>query len=181
MKVLALQGSPRKGGNTDLILDKILEGVECQGHTTEKISLYPLKILPCYDCRQCKKTPYTCPLKYDMHLLVESMIKSDIIIFGTPIYWYGPTAMMKLAVDRMRPFILNHQLAGKTGILVVPSEEGPSICDPLVKMFQMSFSYVGMAYGGAFLASAYEKGEIGKNLAEIQRAYEFGKGFKRTD
>lgn len=181
MNVLALHGSPRKGGNTDLILDKILEGVTSQGHSIEKISLYPLKILPCYDCRQCKKAPYTCALKDDMHLLVESMIKSDIIIFGTPIYWYGPTAMMKLVVDRMRPFIANHQLSGKTGFLVVPSEEGPSICDPLLKMFQMSFSYVGMAYGGAFLASAYEKGEIEKNTAEMQRAYEFGKRLKSGD
>jgi multimeric flavodoxin WrbA len=106
---------------------------------------------------------------------VNSLLeKADIILFGTPIYWYGPTAQIKLLIDRLRPFIVSKKLTGKKGYLIVPSEEGPKICEPLIKMFQMSFEYVGMQYGGAFLTTAYEKGEIKNNLAEMQRALEFG-------
>lgn len=174
MWIIALNGSPRIGGNTDLIIDKMFEGARQQGHQTQKIALYPLKISPCIDCRQCKQGNFTCPLKDDMPKLNNSLEKADVILFGTPIYWYGPTAVMKMVIDRLRPYILSRKLQGKTGVLVVPSEEGPVICDPLIKMFKMSMSYIGMTDGGAFLTSAYEKGEIAKNLAEMDRAYQFG-------
>jgi multimeric flavodoxin WrbA len=102
------------------------------------------------------------------------MEEADLIVFGTPIYWYGPTGKMKLLIDRMRPFIANGRLKGKKGVLVTPSEEGPKACGPLIEMFRMSFDYLDMKYAGKILATAYEKGEIRENLKELKRAYEFG-------
>ena len=72
---------------------------------------------------------------------------ADIIVFGMPIYWYGPTAKMKLLIDRLRPFIASRRLEGKKGIIVVPSEEGPECCGPIQEMFRMSFDYLGMENG----------------------------------
>jgi multimeric flavodoxin WrbA len=174
MQILALNGSPRKGGNTDLLLDKILEGAMKAGLQTQKVHLYNYKISPCFDCRRCKQEPFLCSLKDDMIQLMKEMEQADVIIFGTPIYWYGSTATMKLLIDRLRPYIPNKKLARKKATIVIPSEEGPSICDPLIKMFQMSFQYIGMDYLGAFLTTAYEKGEIKNNQAELDRAYQFG-------
>ena len=175
MHLVALNGSPRKQGNTDILLDQIIKGFTELKGTTEKVYLTQNKVQPCLDCRKCKASPYICPLKDDMPRLIPILEKAEVLVFGTPIYWYGPTAQMKLLIDRLRPFIVNKHLQGKLGVLVVPSEEGAPICDPIVKMFQMSFQYVGMNYGGAFLTAAYEKGEIVKNLSEMNRAYDFGK------
>jgi len=109
-----------------------------------------------------------------MHEIYPKMQQVDLIIFGTPIYWYGPTGKMKLLIDRMRPFIANGKLKGRKGVVVAPSEEGPKACGPLIEMFHMSFDYLGMELAGKVLARAYEEGEIRGNQAELKKAYEFG-------
>lgn len=174
MRILALIGSPRKGGNTDLLVDRILSGCEDMGHTGEKLYLYDYDLLPCIDCRKCKEEDYLCILEDGMQLIYPKIDESDIVIFGTPLYWYGPSAKMKLLIDRLRPYVENKKLEGKKGVVVTPSAEGPRACEPLVKMFQMSFDYLGMEYKGDLLATAYEKGEIANDPEELKRAYEFG-------
>jgi multimeric flavodoxin WrbA len=174
MKILALIGSPRKGGNTDILVEQILKGSERGGHFGEKLYLYDYEILPCLDCRRCKREDHLCALKDGMRDIYQKLQDSDLIIFGTPIYWYGPTGKMKLLIDRMRPFIDSGSLKGKKGVVVAPSEEGPTCCGPLMEMFRMSFDYLGMALAGSILAKAYERGEIEENPAELRRAYELG-------
>ena len=68
MRILAVLGSPRKGGNTEILVDEILKGAELKGHATERLRLYDYEILPCLDCRGCKKAKsgYTCALSDGM-------------------------------------------------------------------------------------------------------------------
>jgi hypothetical protein len=60
MKILALIGTPRKESNTDLLVDQILKGGKESGHRYEKLYLYDYEILPCMDCRDCKRGNYVC-------------------------------------------------------------------------------------------------------------------------
>ncbi len=175
MKILALVGSPRKGSNTDILVDRILKGCKTNSNKSEKLYLYDYDISPCIDCRHCKKGDYVCNLNDGMHEIYPKMQDADLIIFGTPIYWYGPTGVMKLFIDRLRPFIANRKLNGKKGVIVVPSEEGQDACGPLIDMFRMSFDYLGVDFAGKILAKAYERGEIKENRGELERAYEFGR------
>jgi len=62
-------------------------------------------------------------------------------------------------------------------VIVIPSEEGPGSCGPITEMFRMSFEYLGMALVGCILARAYERGGIGKNMEEMERAYQLGRAF----
>ena len=174
MNILALIGSPRRGGNTDILADQVLSGCRDNGHTTEKVYLYDYEISPCLDCRHCKTKDYTCAIKDDMQKLYPKMESADVLIFGTPVYWYGPTGKMKLLIDRMRPFIAGGRLRGKKALLVVPSEEGPAACGALLEMFRMSFDYLGIQFSGNVLATAYEKAEVAKNQEELSRAYQLG-------
>lgn len=177
MKVLAVLASPRKGGNTEILVDEMLSGAQQKGHTAEKLRLYDCEILPCLDCRGCKRqsSGYNCALADAMAEIYPRLDEADIIIFATPVYWYGPTAKMKLLIDRLRPYISSRKLAGKKGLVVSPSEEGTSCCGPLLQMFAMSFEYLGMLNGGSLLAQAYEKGEIRKSPEQLQRAKEMGR------
>jgi len=175
MKILALNGSARKRGNTDILIDQILKGSKEKGHTGEKLYLYDYEILPCRDCRDCKKGDYVCTLNDGMKKIHRKMEKADLIIFGTPNYWNGPTAKMKLLIDRMRPFVSNRKLKGKKWIVVSPSAEGPKSCRLLVEMLRRSFDYLGMKFAGKVLAKAYEKGEILENQKTLKKAFEFGR------
>ncbi len=174
MKIVALIGSPRKAGNTDLVVDAVIDGARSAGHDAEKLYLYGRDIRPCVDCRGCKRGDFQCVLKDDMAGIYPRLRDADVIIFGTPVYWYGPTAVMKLFVDRLRPFIADGGLKGKKGLVVVPSEEGPGCCGPLLEMFRMSFGYLGMEPAGEIMVSAYEKGEIRRQPQELERAHRIG-------
>jgi len=174
MNILALIGSPRKGSNTDILADQILRGCQKREHTSEKLYLYDFEISGCIDCRCCKTKNYGCAIKDGMMEIYPKMEQADMLIFGTPVYWYGPTGKMKLLIDRMRPFIASKKLRGKKGVLVAPCEEGPNACGPLVEMFRKSFDYLGMEFGGKVLATAYEKAEVAKNRKELRKAYELG-------
>jgi multimeric flavodoxin WrbA len=176
MQILALNGSPRKQGNTDILIDEILRGAASNGHRAEKLRLYDYEIQACIDCRRCKQSEAgsACALKDGMQEIYPKLEAADVIIFGTPIYWYGPTAKMKLLIDRLRPFIPSRRLSGKRGMLVVPSEEGPDCCGPLQEMLRMSFEYLGMNAGESILARAYERGEIRQSPAELAKAFELG-------
>jgi multimeric flavodoxin WrbA len=111
MRILGLVGSPRKGSNTDLLVTKILDGAS--GHLTEKVYLYDLDIAACVDCRSCQKGKFQCVIDDGMQRLYPKLEGADVIVFGTPLYWYGPTGKMKLVMDRLRPFVSSKKLKGK--------------------------------------------------------------------
>jgi multimeric flavodoxin WrbA len=175
MKILALNGSARKRGNTDILIDQILKGSKEKGHQSEKLYLYDFEILPCRDCRDCKKGDYVCTLNDEMKKIYPKMEKADLIIFGTPNYWNGPPAKMKLLIDRMRPFVPSRKLKDKKWVVVSPSGEGPKSSGLLVEMLRLSCDYLGMKYAGKVLVKAYEKGEVRKDQKALKKAFEFGK------
>lgn len=175
MRVLGLVGSPRKGGNTDLLVRKILDGAGASGHLTEKVHLYNLDIAPCVDCRSCQKGKFQCVIADDMQRLYPKLEGADVIVFGTPLYWYGPTGKMKLVIDRLRPFVSSKKLKGKKAVVVVPSEEGADACSHVMRMFELSFGYLGMALAGKMLVEVYEKAEVNAQPETLSRAFEMGK------
>jgi multimeric flavodoxin WrbA len=173
MKVTALVGSPRKKGNTDLLIDKILEGAKNVGSSVTKIYLYDQTILPCADCRKCFKA-LKCQEDDDMQKIYQEIDDSDVIIFGTPVYWYTMSAMMKLLVDRLRPYTVNNKLKGKKAVLVIPSDEGYKACTDLIKIFANIFDILGMQLVDNLCVKAHERGEVEKQPESLEKAYKIG-------
>ncbi len=178
MRVLGLVGRPRKGGNTDLLVSKILEGAAASNHLTEKVYLYALDTAPCVDCRNCQKSKFQCTIADDMQKLYPKLENAGVIVFGTPLYWYGTSAQMKLVIDRLRPYVASGKLKGKKAILVIPSEEGAEACSHLVGMFELSFDYLGIAVAGKLLVKAYEKAEVNAQPETLNSAFKLGKTLK---
>jgi multimeric flavodoxin WrbA len=174
MQILALIGSPRRGGNTDILVEQILKGAKKRGFTSNKLYLYDYEISPCVDCRTCKKGDHVCALNDGMNEIYPIIDHSDLLIFGTPNYWYGPTGKMKLFIDRMRPYGTSGKLSGKKAVIVIPAGGGPEACGALVEMLRLSFGYLEMDFVGKFLAKAYEKAEIMENPGKLEEAYDFG-------
>lgn len=100
MKVLGVVGSPRKGGNTDALVEKVLEGARSKGAETEKIYLDDLKIRPCDACELCSETG-DCVIKDDFQLIFQKIKESDGIVLGSPIYCSTVTAQTKILIDRI--------------------------------------------------------------------------------
>ncbi|MFB0560751.1 MAG: flavodoxin family protein [Candidatus Lokiarchaeia archaeon] len=174
MKITALVGSPRKKGNTDLLIDKILEGANHAGLSTIKIYLYDITILPCADCKRCLKE-LKCLENDGMQRIYKELDKSDVIIFGTPLYWDSMSAKMKLLVDRLRPYTVNNKLRGKKAVVVIPSDEGRKACKALIKLFKNIFNRLGMQLVEILCVKAHDKGEVLKQPKSLEKAYTIGK------
>jgi multimeric flavodoxin WrbA len=99
VKILGLSCSPRRGGNTEILLAEVLKGAEKEGAEVEFYSVSGKDIKPCDGCRACYKRG-KCHIKDDMQDLYEKLLEADGIIFGTPIYFYSMIAQAKTIVDR---------------------------------------------------------------------------------
>ena len=174
MEVLALVGSPRKGGNTDALIDVLLDRAHGNAHFTKKVYLYDQKIGPCIDCRVCKSGKMTCPLPDDMLSVYRAIDAADVLVFGTPVYWCGPTGPMKLLLDRMRPYFANRRLAGKGAVLVAPAQEGPAEAKLLSEMMRRSFGFLDMRWLGEIFATAYDLGDVQHDVKALEAAASLG-------
>ena len=101
-KVIAFCASPRKGGNTDILMDEALRGVRDAGAKTEKVMLQRIKLGYCIGCRKCKDKGYEgmCTVKDDMTPLYQKIIDSDAIIIGFPVYTGRECAQLSTFMDR---------------------------------------------------------------------------------
>ena len=99
-KVLILSGSPRKGGNSDILCDQFLQGAEDAGHTVEKVFIGDKKINYCIACDVCRRNNGICAYKDDMPELLDKMIQADVIVMASPVYFYTLNAQMKTVIDR---------------------------------------------------------------------------------
>jgi len=101
MKVLGISGSPRIGGNTDILLDKFLEGAESKGAETEKIILNKLKFVPCQECENIRDDG-ECVIHDDMHGLYKKIKEADVFVLASPIFFGSLSAQAKMMIDRFQ-------------------------------------------------------------------------------
>lgn len=114
IKVLGIAGSPRKGGNTDLLIDAFLDGAKSKGYRIEKIDVAKLNIAPCDEGNSCHKTG-VCRVKDDMQWIYPKLLNADHIVISSPIFFMGPSAQLKAMIDRCqalwaRKFVLKKPL-----------------------------------------------------------------------
>ena len=100
--VLIISSSPRKNGNSDTLCDRFAEGAKESGNTVEKIFLASKNIGYCTGCGVCNDT-HKCVQNDDMKEIIEKMLKADVIVFATPVYFYSMNGRMKNFIDRTVP------------------------------------------------------------------------------
>jgi len=99
MRVLGIAGSPRRGGNTDLLLEKAIAGASDAGAETEIIVLHGLNISPCRHCDGCLEAG-RCVIEDDMQWIHTRLRESDRLIVASPVFFMGLTAQTKMMIDR---------------------------------------------------------------------------------
>lgn len=100
MRVVGFVGSPRKGGNTDLIVEAILGGALGRGAAVEKVYLNDLRLGACQDCGGCRLSG-RCVVDDDLHLVVELISRAGAVVIGSPVYCGSVTAQTKALIDRL--------------------------------------------------------------------------------
>jgi multimeric flavodoxin WrbA len=112
MKILGIVGSPRKGGNTEILVEEALAATREAGAQTEVILLAEKNIAGCDGCGSCFKSQ-VCKIQDDMQGVYQQLEAADAIIFGSPVYFGGVTAQAKALIDRTHLFLRDKRLKGK--------------------------------------------------------------------
>ena len=168
-KITIFIGSPRKNGNSEIMADELLKYLNVEKFIYEKLYLYDFEIKACTDCRICKKGKMICPLDDGMKDLYSKIDDSDILIFASPIYWFGPSAVTKLLLDRFRPYYGNKKLLGKKAALLLPAGTGEKDCDLCIEMFKRSFDALGIKFIGEVSAEAYDEGDVYNDKKALEK------------
>ena len=174
-KVFIISGSPRKGGNSDLLCDQFMQGAQAAGHQVEKVSLREKQIRYCTGCGTCNHPGKSCPQKDDMPELLEKMIGADVIVLATPVYFYTMDGQMKTLIDRTCSRYT--EINGKDFYFIVAAADtDKEAMNRTLEGFR-GFTYCledarekGTIYG----TGAWQIGEI-KNKPAMKEAYEMGK------
>jgi multimeric flavodoxin WrbA len=161
MKIVGILGSPRKKGNTEILLDVALEEAQKIGVQVSKISLRDKVIAPCNGCYKCTETG-KCVVKDDMQGLYKKILESDGILWATPVYFWSMSGQTKIVMDRTIALTFPKlQLANKIGGLILVA--GGRGCMNTANIFHMYFSYNHMFFAEFASGYAQGKGEIKKN------------------
>ena len=179
-RIAAFLGSPRPHGNTDTLAEAVLDGARESGFEAECFALRALKIHPCTGCELCWKKGRPCIFKDDGAMLYDTMARADVFLFATPVYWYGPTAIMKAFLDRLVVFNTPEgrpRVKGKAAVLVSAWEEkGMRAAEPMVRLFELGFEYLELRFTNRLLVDALgPKDAIHQRPDALERARAMGR------
>ncbi len=170
--VLGISGSPRKDGNTDIVVRKALTAIsELRLVGTEFIRIADFNIEHCEGCRKCMEIGECAIGDDDFSLVLEKLMKADLIIIGAPVYWNSPPGVMKDFIDRTHGFYTDHsRLSGKkVGIISVATSSGFESHEKILSWLA--------TYGAEIISKARiyarEKGEVLHRPTELSKVEEF--------
>ncbi len=182
MKIILFNASPRKDGNTELLLKEAVKAIDTNSHELIRFDLNKLKILPCQDCGGCEETG-KCIIDDDMNGIYEAIRGADRIILGSPIFFFALSAQAKLMIDRCQSFWCEKYLLkrtiepgihGRKGLLIMVGgmkrDIGMQCGEATAKAF---FRTIGVPeHETLSFLEVDEKGAILKHPEALQGAYE---------
>jgi multimeric flavodoxin WrbA len=184
IKVLGLYGSPRRGGNTELLLDEALKGAAEQGAQAEGIHLCGLRISPCNECLSCFKDG-ACVIADEMQGIYPRLLEADIVILASPIFFYGITGWAKAMVDRCqalwaRKYVLHDPLLEtekkrKGFFISAGGTKGQRVFEGATLTVRYFFDAFNTKYTGELLFRGVDAcGDIRKNPDALPQAFAAG-------
>ena len=186
IKVLAIAGSPRKRGNTDLLLDRFIDGARQAGGEVTKVYASRIKASPCIGCEKCFETGL-CAIKDEYQDLFQYLLAADVIAITGPMYFWNVPAQAKIIIDRSecqwaRKYILKTALAPtsyghsrRRGVFISAGGQANIDFGGAVQVMQEFFSVWETDYWADLLCSAVDaKGAINSHPEKLSEAFQLG-------
>jgi multimeric flavodoxin WrbA len=185
MKIIAFQGSPRINGNTEILLNETIKGINEAGFEVQLFKLNFMNIKPCQDCGGCDKTG-KCIINDDMDEIYDAIREADRVILASPIFFFGLSAQAKIMIDRCQSFwcekyLLNRPIPegqyGRKGFLLLvggmKKDIGIQCAEATAKAFFRTISVP--EHKTLSFMGVDAKGAILEHPTALKEAYEAGK------
>ncbi|MBW1988326.1 MAG: flavodoxin family protein [Deltaproteobacteria bacterium] len=191
MKILGIHASPRKGGNTDILLSALLESAAGAGADTDEIFTRDLTVTGCVACGGCDDTG-ACVLKDDMARVYPLLSRAGAVVLSAPVYFYNVPARAKALIDRSQALWAARALEKRAGrdpgyhgrgyLIAVGATRGENLFVGMELTAKYFFDALGLSYeGGLFFRRVEEKGAIREVEGAIGRARELGRKIALQD
>ncbi len=194
MYVLGLSNSPRRGGNTDTLLDKVLEGAASVGAEVEKVWVPGLKIAGCLECNGCYETEGKCVVQDDFQQVYQKYLKFDRLVFATPVFFMNVSAQAKAVIDRCqclyvlkyvlkkRLFPEGRKITRKGMLLSLGGSRVKGKFEAARMTMKYFFDALEAEYAGDITASSIDaKGEVLKHSDLLELAFQRGIELAQVD
>jgi len=182
MRVLGIVCSPRKGGNTEILVREALEAVREAGGETELILVADMNIAPCDGCGACDEDG-TCRIEDDMQTVYQQLELADGLIFGTPVYFLNVSAQAKAVMDRTYAFLRGGKLRGKVAAAIVAARRVGA--GQVLGLLYPYFTVQRMVIAGGGIGYGRGKGEVRQgvggspSLSAVEEARAVGRNVVR--
>ena len=175
MKITILMGSPNRKGSTHLLAESFKRGAEEAGHTCEVIDVCRADLHPCIGCVRCGYEG-PCAQKDDMEAIRGKLLRSDMVVFATPLYYYGMSAQLKALVDRFCAFnsSLNRRHL-KSALLAVAWNADDWTFEALTAHYKTLVRYIRFEDEGMVLGYGCGTPEMTERSGYPEQAYQLGK------
>lgn len=174
MKILILTGSPRKGGNTDILAKAFADGASINNEV-EILSVNDCKVDPCIGCNTCFTREGNRCFKNDgMQTVYDKMAQADMLVVASPVYFYGVSAQLKNIIDRCHTPMRKGFKIKNTALLLVAASSGDTVFDAIVRQYELIVDYFHFDDKGRILVGGVNgKGDIA-GRKELEEAYKLG-------
>ena len=176
MKITVITGSARKNGTSNYMADEFIRGAQESGHEVFRFDSARADVKNCLGCNACGMGTKPCIHKDDFVELREHLLNSDVVVFVTPMYYFGMSSTLKKVIDRF--YSIDPQLKEKTnkGILIsVQHAPVDAVKEPINAHYQAILSWLNMENIGIINAIGIESVEHMKQTPYPKQAYELGK------
>lgn len=178
MKLVVLEGSPNKGGSSNLLAKNFIRGAEKSGHSVEVIDVARANIHPCTGCIHCGYEG-PCVQKDGMEAIRQQILDADMIVFVTPLYYYGISAQLKTLIDRFCAFNGSIQRKRmKSALLAVAWNSDGWTFDALEAHYHTLVRYLNLENMGMVLGKGCGTPSMTQNSSYPKQAYDLGKSLK---
>jgi len=176
--ILVITGSPRKRGNTDTLADAFAKGARASGHTVTLFNA-STHIGGCRACDTCWSKGHACTFTDAFTDLEPLLEQADMVVFATPLYWFGFSAQIKAALDRIYAYISPNTVRPlkikESALLACAGDTDEHVFDGLAHTYEIMMRYIEWRNAGTlFIPGVLEKGDILKTDA-LEKAEQFGR------
>lgn len=168
MKILILNGSPTRDGNTVALVNAFKEGAESKGHEVTVVNVAHKKVNGCMSCNYCHNQGNgICVQKDDMQEIYPLLQEADMITFASPIYYFTMSAQLEAVIQRF--YAINHPAKAKYTALLL-SSYSPNVYNGAIHQYQDMIAYMGMTDKGIVTAD----NSTNKTPTKLAEAKELG-------
>ena len=175
MRIVVLTGSPRKNGNSNYLAEQFIKGAKETGHDIFRFDCAFKRVEPCRACNRCGMNG-TCIYDDDFLELRPHLINADMVVFASPMYYFGLSAQLKRVIDRF--YAINGQIKGhykQAACLMTYADTEPEEAEPILLHYRILMNYLGWESVGEVVAPGVWTAGSVKNTSYPELAYQLGK------